>query len=76
MARSREYVDSGAAINAGLDPEDHRIVALVAHFEAHGIKLLHERGGWWRVTEPANLDYDVIVSPRSDGHVRPIRRPG
>ena len=54
-----------AAINAGLDPQDHRIVALVAHFEAHGIKLVHERGGWWRVTEPADLDYDVIVSLRA-----------
>lgn len=54
-----------ATINAGLDPQNQRIVALVAHFEAHGIKLVHERGGWWRVTRPANLDSDVIVSLRS-----------
>lgn len=52
-------------LNAGLDPHNHRIVALVAYFEAHGIKLVHERGGWWRVTEPANLGYDVIVSLRA-----------
>lgn len=54
-----------AAINAGLDPQNHHIVALVAHFEAHGINLVHERGGWWRVTQPANLDSEVIVSLRA-----------
>ena len=54
-----------ATINAGLDPQNSRIVALVAHFETHGIKLVHERGGWWRVTQPANLGSDVIVSLRS-----------
>jgi hypothetical protein len=54
-----------AAINAGLDPQDHRILALVAHLDAHGIKLVHERAGWWRVTQPANLDADVMVSLRA-----------
>src|SRR5688500_17573477 len=54
-----------ATINAGLDPRSPRIVALVAHFEAHGIKLVREKHGSWRVTEPANPDYDVMVSLRA-----------
>jgi mannose-6-phosphate isomerase-like protein (cupin superfamily) len=54
-----------ATINAGLDPGNHRIVSLVTHFGTHGIKLVHERGGWWRVTQTANLEYDVLVSLRA-----------
>jgi hypothetical protein len=54
-----------ATINAGLDPGDHRIVSLVTYFGTHGIKLVHERGGWWHVTQPANPEYDVIVSLRA-----------
>jgi hypothetical protein len=51
-------------INAGLDPGNPLIVGLVTHFGTHGIKLVHERG-WWRVIDPANPDYDVIVSLRA-----------
>jgi hypothetical protein len=56
---------SNAVINAGLDPKDHRILALAAHFERHGIKLINERDGWWRVTEPADPGYEVILSLRA-----------
>jgi hypothetical protein len=46
-------------------PKDHRILALVAHFERHGIKLIHDRNGWWRVSEPAAPGYEVILSLRA-----------
>jgi hypothetical protein len=53
------------ALNAGLNPQNHRVVAMVAHFETHGIRLAHESGGWWRVTEPGGLGHDVMVSLRA-----------
>jgi hypothetical protein len=45
--------------------ESHRILGLVPHFEANGIHLVHDRGGWWRVTQLANPDFEVIVSLRA-----------
>jgi hypothetical protein len=52
-------------LNAGLDPQNRQVRALVAHFDAHGVKLSHERDSWWRVTHPAVPGFDVIVSLRS-----------
>ena len=52
-------------LNAGLDPKNPRILALVDYFEAQGIGLVHESAGWWRVTRPATPGLDVIVSLRS-----------
>ena len=52
-------------LNAGLDPRNRQVRALVAHFETHGVKLAHERDSWWRVTQPAIPGFDVIVSLRS-----------
>ena len=52
-------------LNAGLDPHNRQVVALVAYFETHGVKLAYERDGWWRVTQPAIPGFDVIVSLRS-----------
>ena len=54
-----------ASLNAGLDPKNPRILALVDYFEAQGIELVHDSGGWWRVTRPAPPEFDVIVSLRS-----------
>jgi hypothetical protein len=54
-----------ATVNAGLDPENPRILALVDYFETKGIQLVHDRGGWWRVTRPPTPKVDVIVSLRS-----------
>jgi hypothetical protein len=62
---SRELPLDNKVINAGLDPENPSIVALVAYFENRGIQLAHERDGWWRVVQPANQKFDVIVSLRS-----------
>ena len=52
-------------LNAGLDPKNPRILALVDYFEAQGIGLVHDSAGWWRVTWPATPGLDVIVSLRS-----------
>jgi hypothetical protein len=59
-----------ATFNAGLDPRDQRIVALVAWLKHKGVTLEYtgtaEGGGWWRLTEPkAPADYDVVFSIRS-----------
>ncbi len=59
-----------ATFNAGLDPSDNRIVALVAWLKHKGVTLEYtgsaEGGGWWRVTEPKTPpDYDVVFSIRS-----------
>jgi|SRR4026209_2720954 len=54
-----------ATLNAGLDPRNPRILALVDYFEAHGVELVHDSAGWWRVTRPAPPEFDVIVSLRS-----------
>ena len=54
-----------ATLNAGLDPKNPRILALVDYFEAQGVELAHDSGGWWRVTRPATPEFDVIVSLRS-----------
>ena len=59
-----------ATFNAGLDPSDKRIVALVAWLKLKGITLEFptdaEGSGWWRVTEPKTpADYDVVFSIRS-----------
>lgn len=52
-------------LNAGLDPQNRQILALVAHFDTYGVKLAHEKGGWWRVTQPTIPGFDVVVSLRS-----------
>jgi hypothetical protein len=52
-------------VNAGLDPKNPRILALVDYFEAQGVELVHDSAGWWRVTRPATPKVDVIVSLRS-----------
>jgi hypothetical protein len=54
-----------AALNAGLDPKNPRILALVDFFEAQGVELVHDSAGWWRVTPPPTSGLDVIVSLRS-----------
>lgn len=59
-----------ATFNAGLDPSDQRVVALVAWLKHKGVTLEYtgsaEGGGWWRVTEPKTpADYDVVFSIRS-----------
>jgi hypothetical protein len=59
-----------ATFNAGLDPNDQRIVALVSWLKGKGVTLEYagspEGGGWWRVTEPKiSDDYDVTFSIRS-----------
>ena len=52
-------------LNAGLDPKNPRILALVDHLETHGVELVHDSAGWWRVTRPATPGLDVRVSLRS-----------
>ena len=59
-----------ATFNAGLDPNDKRIVALVSWLKHKGVTLEYagspEGGGWWRVTAPkTSEDYDVTFSIRS-----------
>ncbi len=56
--------------NAGLDPSDRRIVALVAWLKHKGVTLEYTGsavgGGWWKLTEPKTpADYDVVFSIRS-----------
>src|SRR5262245_16713218 len=56
--------------NAGLDPNDKRIVALGSWLKHKGVTLEFagstEGGGWWRVTEPKTSDeFDVTFSIRS-----------
>jgi hypothetical protein len=53
-----------ATLNAGLDPKNPRILALVDYFKAQGVELVHDSAGWWRVTQPATPGVDVIVSLR------------
>jgi hypothetical protein len=52
-------------INAGLDPKNPRLLALVDYFAAQDVELVHDGAGWWRVTRPATPGLDVIVSQRS-----------
>jgi len=59
-----------ATFNAGLDPNDKRIVALVSWLKHKGVTLEYAGAtkgrGWWRVTEPKTSDeYDVTFSIRS-----------
>ena len=60
-----------ATFNAGLDPNDNRIIALVSWLKLKGVTLEYSKssegnGRWWRVTEPtSSADYDVIFSIRS-----------
>jgi len=61
----REPPLENAALNAGLDPRNPRVLALVDYFEAQGVELVHDSAGWWRVTRPAPPELDVIVSLRS-----------
>ena len=52
-------------INAGLNPNDPRIRALVAYLGAHGLTLIHRKDGYWRVVEADESDWDLVVSIRS-----------
>jgi hypothetical protein len=52
-------------LNAGLDPKNPRILALVDYLEGHDVELVHDSAGWWRVTRPATPGLDVRVSLRS-----------
>ena len=53
-----------ATINAGYDPNDKRIVALVSWLKHKGVTLEYRDG--WRVTEPKTSDdYDVTFIIRS-----------
>lgn len=62
---SKQPLDN-ATINAGLDPTDKRIVALVSWLRRKGITLESEGSGWWKVTQPKTSDeYDVVFSIRS-----------
>src|SRR5687767_12097841 len=59
-----------ATFDAGLDPNDKRIVALVSWLKHKGVTLEYagspEGGGWWRVTAPkTSSEYDVTFSIRS-----------
>jgi len=59
-----------ATFDAGLDPSDQRIVALVSWLKHKGVTLEFpadtESGGGWRVTEPkTSADYHVVFSIRS-----------
>lgn len=50
--------------DAGLDPRDERIGALVAYLGRNGIKLTHGEWGW-RIVEPKHDDGWLTVSIRS-----------
>ena len=60
-----------ATFNAGLDPTDKRIVALVSWLEGKGVALeyatsIEGDGGWWRVSRPKmSVEYDVVFSIRT-----------
>lgn len=59
-----------ATFEAGLDPSDQRIVALVSWIKQKGVTLEYQKGagggGWWVVTQPKiSPDYDVVFSIRS-----------
>ena len=68
-AASAKHLDE-ATFNAGLDPNDNRIIALVAWLKRKGVTLEYagspEGSGWWRVATPKTSDeYDVTFSIRS-----------
>ncbi len=50
-------------VDAGQDPKDERIVALVAYLGRNGIKLKDSPG--WRIVEPKHTDGIISVSIRS-----------
>ena len=53
-------------INAGRDPKDERIRALVANLTKNGIKLEYsDDAGDWRIVEPKHADGTMSVSIRS-----------
>ena len=59
-----------ATFNAGLDPNDKRIIALVAWLKHKGVTLEYagspEGGGCWKATAPkASDEYEVVFSIRS-----------
>ena len=55
-----------ATIDAGLNPTDERIVALVSWLRSQGITLELEGSGEWKVTQPEILDeYGLSYSIRS-----------
>ncbi|MEO8755982.1 MAG: hypothetical protein ABI624_25265 [Casimicrobiaceae bacterium] len=62
--RQSAYLDN-EVLNAGLDPANPKIVALVAHFQARGILLVHDERSWWRVVPPASPEFEVLVSLRA-----------
>ena len=59
-----------ATFEAGLDPNDKRIVAFVSSLKHKGVTLEHAKPGadhgWWIITQPKiSEDYDVGFSIRS-----------
>jgi len=60
-----------ATINAGLDPTDQRILALVSWFKRKGVTIEYieqaeGHGNWWRITQPKiSGEYDVTFSIRT-----------
>lgn len=52
-------------VDAGLDPKDERIGALVAHLGRNGIKLVFDKETGWRIVEPKHTDGILSVSIRS-----------
>jgi WD40 repeat protein len=57
---------SNEVLNAGLNPKDKRIIALVAYLGRNGIKLVHDKElGHWRILEPKHDDGWLTVSIRS-----------
>lgn len=53
-------------VDAGLDPKDERIAALVAYLGRNGIKLtLDKETSQWRIVEPRHTDGILSVSIRS-----------
>jgi hypothetical protein len=52
-------------VDAGQDPKDERIVALVSYLGRNGIKLALDKKYGWRLVEPKHTDGVIRVSIRS-----------
>ncbi len=68
-AGSAQQLDQ-ATLNAGLDPSDRRIIALISWLKQKGVTLEYtgatKGGGWWRITEPrTSAEFDALFSIRS-----------
>lgn len=54
-----------ATIEAGLNPKNERIQALVAYLGRHDIKLVNKESSFWELVEPKHTDVVITVSIRS-----------